>query len=519
MNLTTDPWIPIVWDDGKADRVSLADAFGCGHKIHDLAVRPHERIALMRLLICVAQAALDGPVDYKDWKTCRPRLVPAALDYLKRWQHAFELFGRDERFLQTKGKGNPGTMELDKLDFVDAEMTTLFDQDVVIGRRRDPAWIALHLVTYQSFAAGGTVGGSSEVGGKLQPQKGKNGPCRDSSAFHTFIRRNSLLSTIHSNLVTKEAIRQFRTLVWGRPAWEAKGLASLEEQDQLTKSFLGRLAPVSRAVWLNDDLATASNANGLTYPSFSDEGVRDSTTAVRVIRERGGSEKPVLLNAVDGDNIKKPWRELHALTVKQISDDGVGGPFALVNLNDDSSFDLWIGALVTDKAKVKDTVESTYSVPAGMLHATAQLAYEAGVKYAKHWEWRLRRAISIYRLAMETNEDAVDRLVGRLRRLQKPDRERLDNISNKMYSGFWTLIEHRLDLLNRFAAEPIPTRNGEPAHSDTDWGKHVCRVAVDSYDRACPHETARQIRAYALGRNVLVAAPDIYQPKKEETVS
>ena len=76
MNLTTDAWIPIVWNDGKPGTVSLREAFERGHEIQDLALRPHERIALMRLLICIAQAALDGPRDYADWKACRPRIAP-----------------------------------------------------------------------------------------------------------------------------------------------------------------------------------------------------------------------------------------------------------------------------------------------------------------------------------------------------------------------------------------------------------------------------------------------------------
>ena len=60
MNLTIDKWIPVVWHDGRHDSVSLNDVFLSGDKICDLSVRPHERIALMRLLVCIAQAALDG---------------------------------------------------------------------------------------------------------------------------------------------------------------------------------------------------------------------------------------------------------------------------------------------------------------------------------------------------------------------------------------------------------------------------------------------------------------------------
>ena len=107
MNLTTDAWIPIVWNDGQPGTVSLCEAFERGEEIRDLAVRPHERIALMRLLICIAQAALDGPADHDDWKACRPRIAPSALDYLNRWRHAFELFGNGQRFLQVANLRKP----------------------------------------------------------------------------------------------------------------------------------------------------------------------------------------------------------------------------------------------------------------------------------------------------------------------------------------------------------------------------------------------------------------------------
>ena len=61
----------------------------------------------MRLLICIAQAALDGPADYDDWKDCQPHVAPASLEYLDRWQYAFELFGDGQRFLINTQTGDP----------------------------------------------------------------------------------------------------------------------------------------------------------------------------------------------------------------------------------------------------------------------------------------------------------------------------------------------------------------------------------------------------------------------------
>src|SRR5437667_4242497 len=83
MNLTIDPWIPIVWLNGRSGIVSLSDAYARGEEIRDLAVRPHERIAVMRLLICIAQVALDGPANRDDWKACQWKIAAAAVVYLK----------------------------------------------------------------------------------------------------------------------------------------------------------------------------------------------------------------------------------------------------------------------------------------------------------------------------------------------------------------------------------------------------------------------------------------------------
>ena len=102
MNLVNEPWIPVIGKNNVHRLASLTDIFKDGDTIADLAANPCQRIALMRLLICIAQAALDGPTDEPDWQACRPRLAPAVLAYLEKWQHRFNLFG-DHAFLQVDG--------------------------------------------------------------------------------------------------------------------------------------------------------------------------------------------------------------------------------------------------------------------------------------------------------------------------------------------------------------------------------------------------------------------------------
>ncbi|MCU0780162.1 MAG: type I-E CRISPR-associated protein Cse1/CasA, partial [Akkermansiaceae bacterium] len=59
-NLVDDPWIPVRWADGRKDLslVGLAAAFRECSSIAGLACAPHERVALTRLLVCAAQAAM-----------------------------------------------------------------------------------------------------------------------------------------------------------------------------------------------------------------------------------------------------------------------------------------------------------------------------------------------------------------------------------------------------------------------------------------------------------------------------
>ena len=102
-NLVCDPWIPVIGAGAVPRLLSLQGTFASAHEIRDLAVKPHEKIALLRLLICICQAALDGPENFDDWETCREDVQARAEDYLEQWQGSFELFGDGPRFLQVPG--------------------------------------------------------------------------------------------------------------------------------------------------------------------------------------------------------------------------------------------------------------------------------------------------------------------------------------------------------------------------------------------------------------------------------
>jgi CRISPR system Cascade subunit CasA len=496
MNLTSDPWIPVVWEDGRAARVSLEDAFRRGHQIRDLAVRPHERIALMRLLICVAQAALDGPKDRAAWRTCAERLPAAAAAYLERWRHAFELFGDGQRFMQV-GDIRPVRIAADdegnsvsKLDLALAtgNNSTLFDNAGGAGRAFTPADVALLLLTFQNFSPGGLIGDVSWRG-RSMGRSSNHAPCVVRSVAHAYIAGQSLLETVHWNLLTREAIGQ-RGIEWGRPVWETMP-ESPQDNGNACHTYVGRLVPLSRTVWLGE-ASEMVLGNGLGYEGFP--GWRE-TAATVLLRTRAGQEERHTLSL---SVAKALWREVPALSVlDRAGREPLGGPLALGNLDGVARCDVWIGGLVADKAKLVDTVEALFHLPAGMFADAGQKRYQEGVQQAERHAGRLGRALSAY------HRELKDELDGEFWKHGA-------KVKQKAASHYWTAVEQHVSDLLAVVEKPDLLHPGgvaDPTWSQTAWGKAVFAAARAAYELACPHETPRQMKAYALGLKALFQEP------------
>ncbi|MCX6983577.1 MAG: type I-E CRISPR-associated protein Cse1/CasA, partial [Lentisphaerae bacterium] len=101
MNLIGDKWLPVVFTDGRQDLVGLKELYEKSQEVRDLVLNPPQRISVMRFLICITQAALDGPKDEEDWLNCESRIIPESLKYLDERKDKFDLYG-DKPFLQVK---------------------------------------------------------------------------------------------------------------------------------------------------------------------------------------------------------------------------------------------------------------------------------------------------------------------------------------------------------------------------------------------------------------------------------
>jgi CRISPR system Cascade subunit CasA len=476
MNLTTDPWIPVLWNDGATRAATLADIFVRGQDIRDLAVRPHERIALMRLFLCVTHAALVGPEDAEELQECLPEIVPAVQRYLERWRRGFELFGDGPRFLQWRGKADGTEISVHKLTFVDKDSPTLFSHDSTPDSPLPAGPLAIALVSFQSFAAGGRVEGSAD--------SLRAGLCRQGSALYTFVRRESLLATIHANLLTKEQIRRLAPLQWGRPVWEFSAI-SVDElakvRDEVVCGYLSRLVPATRALWIDPNQRMAVARGGVSYVGHPE--MRDPATSI-VVTKKGDRV------VVPGQSGKAIWRELHSLLVRRVTQAGVGGPLALESLGPNGSFDIWTGALAGDQAKVVDAIESVFCIPAAMLLEPSQQTYAAGVKHAEDTEFCLRRAVATYHKERGDNLDRAEM------------RKRRDAIQAKAAFQFWTEVECAVPALWAVIRDPAVLGTGNRWQA-TAWGRTVRDTVLLAYETACPHETGRQLQAFVKGLAIL----------------
>ena len=246
MNLTIDPWIPVTYEEGKTTLVSLRTIYTDADRIYDLAVNPPQRIALMRLLICITQVALDGPEDDRNWHKSYDRIVPESIQYLDTKADCFELYGENP-FLQSSELEPTNNATIDKLDFrlSAGNNPTLYDHEALPdGRDQSDGWRALMLLTYQCFSPGGTIGTTLWHGVKTSGNS-EHAPCVEGSMLHTFIQGVSLKETIHFNILTKKNVMRLPNCSWGRPVWESvEQLSDDERKNTFVLSYLGTFSAI-----------------------------------------------------------------------------------------------------------------------------------------------------------------------------------------------------------------------------------------------------------------------------------
>lgn len=462
MNLISHPWIPVRWLDGDHSVVSLDELFRNAGKIADLDAAPHERISLLRLLVCITQATLGAPADMHDWPDFGGDLEEQVPTYLARpdIHPHFNLFGAGPRFLQCKAVAGDKSYPLVQMSFTFAagNSPTLLDHFGESPRDIDPASLARLILCYQNFFVGGSM--ASKVKG--------NGPSL--KMLHTFLIGKSLKQTVLANCLDAKKVSNL-----GRPYWELgspdqiTGVKALEA----TETYLGRLVPLSCRL----DLAATPEGDitihidqGLEYPAYP-EAREPSATIVPA------KDQHRLLRA---DTNRGIWRDLHCLTVIH-GTQAQSAPLILqshIFEHQDGDVELWVGELIKAKdAKIIDGIEDRFTVPHRLFTESGQRTYGSGVKYADEQSTLIYSAVKAYGDSMMHASAPVD-------------------VAQR---HFWSALDLQRQLLLDLVKDPTPLGAASFGEANDPWTLAVRKAVFAAYDHACPRNTPRQIEAYALG--------------------
>lgn len=466
MNLVTEPWVPVLLRDGKHSLISLFELFGRADEVADLALRPHEKVSVLRLLICIVQAACDGPDEGGAGYGDPERISECAQVYLEGWKDSFELFGERRRFLQLR-TSKTETVDASKLflHLAAGNNHTLFDHAGGSNRHFPSEALAVALLTYQNF--------SPLIGRGYRDRS----PAIDCHMVHAFRWGASLREILTRNYIPRPFAEQcYDVNGIGRPIWELS-IEKLAGADAATlktatMTYLGRLVPLTRAIWLREDGAAMVLDNGLSYPPYDE--FREPSATEYLVKTKQGSRRLLLQGQLDRDL----WRSLTAFTVRRLADGSFGAPLALqVTPDDQEECPLWCAALVSDyQAKILDAMEAFFVLPPELFDDAGRLDYEDGVKFAEQKEKALGDAVTEY--AKRAN--------------CVPKRE-------KARRFYWNAVtrSHGV-LLARSCAAPVPDEN-DP------WLKVVRTAAHQAFAHACPTDTARQVYAFAVAQKKFAA--------------
>ena len=163
-NLVDEPWLPVVWLDGRAEEVGLRDALVRANEIRELVDgSPLVTVSLHRLLLAILHRNF-GPETFDAWKDLwrRGQWDAAVLDaYFAQWRHRFDLFAADRPFYQVAKHDDGARMHPPALlaqEMASGNNPTVFDHSFADRPvPMDPAEAARLLVARQAYSVGGGV--------------------------------------------------------------------------------------------------------------------------------------------------------------------------------------------------------------------------------------------------------------------------------------------------------------------------------------------------------------------------
>ena len=479
-NLIDELWIPVA-DYGL---VSLRQIF-THSKYRSLGGNPVQKIALMKLLLAISQAA-NTPNDDEEWKTLGSHeLAVRCLKYLEKWHDSFYLYG-DHPFLQMP---EIATAKIQAYGAVSPQIstgnTTVLSQ-IQIQRMPDDADKALLIVSLMGFALGGkktdnsivlSPGYQGKCNEKGKPSTSKPGPAvAHMGLLHSFLYGNTILETLWLNLLTQELVAHTNMFEKGvgiapweqMPAGEDCSVAL-----NLKQSLMGRLIPLCRFCLLSPNGLHYSE--GLAHQGYK-EGVTDPSIAVNY----SGKEPKALWTNPE----KRPWRQLTAL-------------LGFFGQSDSNGFQSWQIKNGLDRAR--DVVES-FGVWSGGLGVSSN----AGEQYVKGSDDFVESLVflqcdmlgEIWFIQLKSEMDELEvlskSLYGRVIAYYKTQNVDANMLAGRASHQFWQLSERNFQQLVDSCNQDDQSRQRRQ-HLRRNFAGYV----QQAYNQFCPNDSARQLDAWA----------------------
>jgi CRISPR system Cascade subunit CasA len=479
-NLIDEPWIPVA-DHG---RVSLRQVFN-QPEYRSLGGNPVQKIALLKLLLAIAQAAAT-PKDDGEWKALgSDGLAQRCSEYLDKWYDRFYLYG-DRPFLQMPTIAAAKVQAYGAvIPEVSSGNTTVFSQ-IQVQRLLNEADKALLIVGLMGFALAGkkadnhivlSPGYQGKRNDKGKPSSSKPGPSvAHMGLLHSFLTGGSLQETVWLNLLTSRLIAQTNMYPKGigvapweqMPAGEDCSVAQ-----GLKQSLMGRLLPLCRFCLLTTDGLHYSE--GLAHSGYKEGGV-DPTAAVNF----AGKDPKALW--VDPE--KRPWRELTALL----------GFFGQIG---SQGFQSWQIKGGLDRAR--DATES-FALWSGGLRVSSNAGeqYVSGSDdFVESQVWLNSNSLGAPWFAqLKTEMDEMDALArnlyGRVMAFCKEQKVDGGKLAAQASQLFWQLSERNFQKLVDSCDQ-----NEQSNQQRQQLRRQISSYVHRAYDQFCPRETARQLDAWA----------------------
>jgi CRISPR system Cascade subunit CasA len=469
-NLVNDPWIP-VFCKGKSKLVSLRGAFEELPKIASVEGASIEKISLIRLLICIAQAALKGPKNDKAWEDCKQDVVPSALKYLDKWEKKFDLHGKNS-FLQMPWLPELKNKRVESLRILypSGNNHALFNHDALRERvDLTDSELALALLVTQEFGVGGLVQNPAfKWLNKKVPALTSAQATSINNILLTVIMGDNLLDTVHNNMIPTEWLNSAKTQL-GRPVWEY-GTFEKDgpEYHEIQCSYLGNLVPLTRGIVLYPgevNITLVEGVPAIDYPAYREPMAALKSEKIGKPDKKKASKKtsPYLPCSIH----KSGWRELESILRLP---GGAGIPHTGVmafkhfakQMDTHPELTIMVAGFASYQAKKEGVLEWSFVLPAGFMSMDSMINYKKFVEDAEECSKQLSQALY--------------RCINAERKSDKPGDK--DNVLAMMRSTasseFWPKME------------ALAMRILEANAKNTGWKSEILKEARAIYNRVCP---------------------------------